>query len=89
MQTYGFRVTAINVIGLGAASDPVHIIAAGLSSAPQNLIRNELETNQTQVSISWEAPANDGGSPIIHYYIYWDLGNGDGNYELLWNEPVT
>ena len=43
---------------------------------PTNLSRNENMTNQTQVSLTWSAPENDGGEIIIDYTVEITFSDG-------------
>lgn len=47
-------------------------------SAPQNLIAT---AGELYVSLSWDAPTSDGGTPITQYYVY--RGNASGQYSLI------
>ena len=64
--TYYFRVTAVNRVGEGSAAEakaiPVTVpgTPAGLTATPGN----------AKVTLSWAAPASDGGSPVSGYIIY-------------------
>src|SRR5207245_8353453 len=44
-----------------------------LPTAPQNL---EAVPGDAQVSLSWQAPSSNGGSPITNYKIYRSLSSG-------------
>lgn len=35
-----------------------------------------IDVTRTSYHISWDAPENDGGCPIIYYEIYRDIGDG-------------
>jgi len=54
-------------------SQPVWVLQS--PSAPQNLVAS---VGNQQVSLSWQPPADDGGSPITGYKIYY--GTSPGNY---------
>jgi hypothetical protein len=67
--TYTFTVAAINAVGAGpesAHSNP----ATPAPTAPDapTILRNATAANQS-ATISWLAPASDGGSPIIGYAV--------------------
>ena len=69
-QAYYYLVSAVNVIGEGIASGEVSATpTAGPSapSAPQNL---QAFAGNRQVTLTWVAPASDGGAPITSYRIY-------------------
>ena len=76
------RVTAINDIGSSTVSSSgitVMPIAPVKPDPPTTLVRDEGLTTKTQVSFTWSAPANDGGSIVIDYAIEMDNTN-DGIY---------
>jgi hypothetical protein len=65
--TYAVTVTAVNAFG-SAASDPLsfHMDAnTSVPSAPLNVAAHN--TGDGMVSITWDAPASDGASPIVEY----------------------
>ncbi|MBZ4486858.1 fibronectin type III domain-containing protein [Microbacterium sp. cx-55] len=67
---YTFTVEAINAVGASAASAsslPVTTPAA-VPGAPVALSATSLSS--TQVGVSWQAPATDGGAPVTGYLIY-------------------
>jgi len=69
-QAYYYLVSAVNVIGEGIASGEVSATpTAGPSppSAPQNL---QAFAGNKQVTLTWVAPASDGGAPITSFRIY-------------------
>jgi hypothetical protein len=51
--------------------------------APQNLAEVAASTDHTQVTISWSAPASDGGDSIDDYKVFWDSGLGTGSFTEL------
>jgi titin len=62
---YTFTVTATNSVGTGAASAPSNSVTpATVPGAPTSVVA--VRGNQ-QATVSWTAPASDGGSPIISY----------------------
>ena len=63
------RVRAVNGVGGGSWSSPVSAFPAAPPSAPQNL---GAASGDGAVTVSWEAPADDGGSPIIGYLVQWE-----------------
>lgn len=66
--SYTFVVTATNVIGTGPASAPSNsITAVAVPSAP--IIGTLTSTGGGSLSITFAAPANDGGSAIANYRV--------------------
>lgn len=50
------------------------MVAATLPDPPVSLDRDEVNTDKTQVAITWSAGPSNGGSVVIDYSIYWDQG---------------
>ena len=63
--TLRFRVMAVNGRGTGPASDEV-IVVIGQPDRPTGLIG---VAGAGRVDLSWGAPADDGGSPIVDYVV--------------------
>jgi hypothetical protein len=64
--TYQVTVTATNSLGTGPPSSPVTAAPLQRPGAPTNL---HVTGGSQGLSISWSAPANDGGSPITSYRV--------------------
>lgn len=80
---YTYQVSAVNGVGEGNKSNSVQVIPMTTPSAPQNL--TAIAGNQN-VSLSWQQPLSDGGSPIINYRIY---RNGTLLIEVGTNTSLT
>jgi fibronectin type 3 domain-containing protein len=68
-QKYFYEVAATNGAGVGAksnASSATPTAPSSLPGAPQNLTYSAF----VYISLSWSAPASNGGSPITGYAIY-------------------
>ena len=65
--TYYFRVTAVNRAGEGQPSNEVQAVPVTVPGAPTGLT---VTAGNAQVTLSWTAPASDGGSQISGYVIY-------------------
>ena len=65
--TYYFRVTAVNRVGEGPASAEVKAVPVTVPGAPTGLTATP---GDGQVTLSWAAPASDGGSPVTGYNVY-------------------
>ena len=77
---YFYKATALNSVGESPKSYEVTAIPSGTSgssvtvpSVPQNL---QAIPGNTQTSLSWQAPSNNGGSAITGYKIYRSTSSG-------------
>ncbi len=80
-QIYYYRVRAVNALGAGPNSSEVSATpsqTATVPSAPQSL--TAIASN-AQVVLSWNAPSDNGGSPITNYRVY--RGTTPGGETLL------
>ncbi len=75
-MTYYYRLTAVNSAGEGKHSAVVVIgVPPQLPGQPKNVIAS---VQDQYVLVSWDAPENDGGSPIIEYRVYRTTVSGNG-----------
>ena len=68
---YEFRVIAVNKVGPGAPSvgtSPIKIKPQYEKPSPPTEVTAEV-TSATSVTVTWKAPTNDGGTPVIHYVV--------------------
>ncbi|MFW9780269.1 MAG: fibronectin type III domain-containing protein [Candidatus Heimdallarchaeota archaeon] len=65
--TYWYNVTAVNAEGEGPSSNQVGVTPITVPTAPQNLAATY---GDSQVTLTWSLPSDDGGSPIIEYVVY-------------------
>lgn len=73
--TYNFRVSAVNAIGTGSASSTATATtdSTTVPDAPTGLGATR---GDTQVALSWTAPASNGGSAITDYVVEYNDGGG-------------
>lgn len=63
---YEFRVLASNAVGAGAYSSVVQKATASFPGAPQNV---RASSSANTLSLSWSAPASNGGAPVTGYTV--------------------
>ena len=81
--TYYYRVAAMNAEGTGAYSDvmamamtmemPMEMMAPGMPTMVE-----AMATSDTEIKVTWEAPASDGGSDITGYMVQRAYRMSDG-----------
>ncbi len=67
-SAYEYQVRAINSGGDGAESNTV--VIAGRPTGLGTLM-SMADDNMASVTVTWSAPANDGGKPITQYVVQW------------------
>ncbi len=75
-QTYYFTVAAVNAAGAGANATEVSATPHTVPGAPGAIIPTP---GNTQVTLSWSAPGNNGGSAITGYNVYGGTTSGSGS----------
>ncbi len=80
-NSYYFTVKGVNALGTGPASTEVKSIPVGPPDAPTGLTA---APGLAQISLSWTAPGNDGGSAIQGYNVYEGTTSGGES-----NTPVN
>jgi|GEM_PF-3432779 len=78
-QVYYYSVSALNTNGEGPNSTEVSSTPMAAPSAPVNL---RIAAGNGFCHLTWGAPADDGGSPIINYTVYRSTTPGGGT-ELI------
>src|SRR5207253_2885637 len=79
-QTYYYEVTAENSVGEGPRSNEVSATPnapATPPTEPQNLAATP---GDGHVDLTWDAPANDGGLPILEYRVYRGTSSGGESF---------
>ena len=79
---YCYAVSARNSVGEGNKSDIACGTPIGIPSPPQNL---RATVGDRVISLSWQAPLDNGGSPITEYRVY--RRNSGGSYNF--NSPLA
>lgn len=70
---YTYRVAAVNAYGEGPRSGALSVTPVGPPEAPTLL---GLASSGDSLTITWEAPASDGGRPVTGYTLYRRAGSG-------------
>ena len=68
--TYNFTVSAVNAAGLSAPSIAAGAVPVTTPDAPTGLAA----VPGRQVTLTWAAPASDGGAAVTGYHIWWGTG---------------
>jgi fibronectin type 3 domain-containing protein/Na+-transporting methylmalonyl-CoA/oxaloacetate decarboxylase gamma subunit len=89
--TYIYNVTAVNAAGEGPNS--TIFATPGVTTAPSEPLNLQAESGDEYVNLTWDAPASDGGSTILWYYIYRNDTAGVYNVvvgsQLYWNDTLV
>jgi hypothetical protein len=86
--TYTFTVAAINAVGTGPASEHSNFVTvAPTAPGVPTILRNATAGNQS-ATVSWLAPASDGGSPITGYVVTAYVGYAPVKVRIF-NSPLT
>lgn len=66
---------AVNEISSGPFSSPTSILSAVVPSTP--VAPTMVSQSESAIAISWTAPTDTGGTPLIGYKIQWNGGTGN------------
>ncbi len=81
VTTYRYQVAAINSEGAGPwSADAGATTPAGVPAPPTGLVARAMGTSQ--IDLSWRAPANTGGAPILGYRVE-ASSDGGANWRIL------
>ncbi|MDH5645796.1 MAG: fibronectin type III domain-containing protein, partial [Candidatus Heimdallarchaeota archaeon] len=85
LGTYYYVVTAINSVGESPNSNEVSATTSSIPTPPTNLFASVVGSD---ISLTWTAPTDNGGTPIIQYKIYRTTTSGIG-YTYLGTSVTT
>ncbi len=90
-QSYDFRVSAINIVGTSVPSTIATAIPAAIpstipSTTPDAPTGLSAISGNTEVSLSWTAPSDTGGTPITDYKVEYST---DGTTWTTFNDGIS
>src|SRR3989441_687098 len=86
--TYTYRVSAINSAGTGFPSDTKSATTLSIAPSPPSGL-SATAVSSSQISLTWTAPADNGGSPITGYKIERSTDGGSTWTTLVANTGST
>jgi hypothetical protein len=72
-DTYYYEVVAVNAAGVSEPSDEASALRQTVPSPPVDVIATGANASAT---VTWTAPDNDGGSPVVSYTVFTSRGGG-------------
>lgn len=73
-KDYLIQVKARNAVDLSSASTSLLIISAEIPSAPGQPTVIPVSTDSSQITVSWTASPDNGGTPITAYEVWYNQG---------------
>lgn len=70
--TVSYLVTAVDIVGEGPATEVASATTWTVPDAPQGVAATSGPGAIGEASVSWQAPASDGGSAIVAFHVYRD-----------------
>ena len=67
--THYYRIAATNPSGTSAFTTSVNATTFHLPTPPQNLTVTPTASNLLEANLDWDAPADDGGTPLLNYTV--------------------
>jgi len=64
-----YRIAATNPSGTSAFTTSVNATTFHLPTPPQNLTVTPTASNLLEANLDWDAPADDGGTPLLNYIV--------------------
>ena len=87
-DSYNVKVTAINLAGESPISNIYSFIACGQALAPGS--PTVVSNSKTDITMSWVAPSDTGGSAISSYEVYYKKSSDpDSSWGLLQTIPYS
>jgi fibronectin type III domain protein len=81
-QEYYYQVSAVNSVGEGIKTNEAIVIPTSGRITPSEPLKLVVDEYDNYVKLRWDAPLNNGGTPIKGYHIYRSTDIG-GNKNLL------
>jgi len=82
-STFYYKVYAVNPSGTSAESVVVSATTFDEPTQPLNLILTPTLGDLLEVTLTWAAPANDGGTPITNYVLHRSTDAGFLTFDIL------
>jgi len=77
-QRYTFSVVSVNFNGVSEPSDE---LVAVVCKPPKGFPRPQyVSSTKSSITISWQAPSDTGGCPLLTYELYMNDGLGGGDF---------
>jgi titin len=80
-ETYYYAIAAINEAGPGDYSEPVSATPFKPVTPPGKVMTLVADAKGAKVTLQWNAPREDGGSPVTGYLVY--RGDSAGSMEVV------